>query len=71
MSIVNDRQLKNTRAKLRLLEEACAKLQRQPSGNARVDKLSLESLQSQIKQFKEEIALYEIRATAAEQRSPA
>jgi hypothetical protein len=68
MSEVNDRRLTNTRAKLRLLEEACAKLREQPSGNARVDKLSLDSLQSQIKQLKEEIALYEI-GSAAEQRS--
>ena len=68
MSNVNDRRLTNTRAKLRLLEEARAKLQQQPSRNARVDKLSLESLQSQIKQLKEEIAHYEI-GVAAEPRS--
>jgi flagellar biosynthesis chaperone FliJ len=68
MSNVNDRRLTNARTKLRLLEEARAKLQQQASGNARVDKLSLESLQSQIKQLKEEIALCEIGA-ATEQRS--
>jgi flagellar biosynthesis chaperone FliJ len=68
---VNDQRLTNTRAKLRLLEEARVKLQQQPSGNARVDKLSLDSLQSQIKQLKEEIVLCEIRASDGEQPSPA
>jgi hypothetical protein len=64
---VNDQRLTNTRAKLRLLEEARVKLQQQAGGNARVDKLSLDSLQSQIKQLKEEIVLCEIRASDGEQ----
>ena len=65
----NDQRLTNTRAKRRLLEEARVKLQQQPSGNARVDKLSLDSLQSQIKQLKEEIVLCQIRASDGKQPS--
>jgi hypothetical protein len=61
MSIENERQLVNARAKLRLLQEACGKVRQQPGPNAYVDKLSLASLEGQIKQLKEEIALYEIR----------
>ena len=64
MSIANARQLENTRAKLRLLEVSCAQLKEQPGANAYVDALTLESLQNQIKELKEEIALYEIRAEA-------
>ena len=65
MSIENQRQLANTRAKLVLLHEACEKVKKQPGPNAYVDDLSLQSLQSQIKRLKEEIALYEIRSVAA------
>jgi len=61
MSLENERQLENTRAKLRLLQDACAKLKQQPSVNAYVDELTRDSLQSQIKQLQEEIARYEIR----------
>ena len=61
MSLENERQLENTRAKLRLLQDACGKLKQQPGPNAYVDELTRESLQSQIKPLMEEIARYEIR----------
>jgi hypothetical protein len=64
MSIENARQLENTRAKLRLLQEGCERLKQNPGPNAHVDELTRASLQSQIKQLKEEIALYEIRSTS-------
>jgi len=54
MSIENQSQLQNTRAKLQLLEEAVLELKRKPGSNAYVDELSLRSLQDQIKQLKEE-----------------
>jgi hypothetical protein len=63
MSIENARQLANTRAKLRLLQDACKKLEQEPGPNVYVDELTLGSLRSQIKQLKEEITLYEIRST--------
>jgi hypothetical protein len=62
MNIENARQLENTRAKLRLLEDSCERLKDHPGPNGYVDELTLASLQSQIKQLKEEITLYEIRS---------
>jgi hypothetical protein len=64
MSIENERQLESTRAKLQLLQDSCEKLKQQRGPNAYVDELTCESLQSQIKQLKEEIARYEIRSAA-------
>jgi hypothetical protein len=64
MSIENKRQLLNTQGKLRLLEEACSKLKLHPGPNAYADELSLASLQSQIKQLKEEVTRYAIRSAA-------
>ncbi|HEV3257774.1 MAG TPA: hypothetical protein VG013_12890 [Gemmataceae bacterium] len=65
MSVDNQRQLQATRAKLRLLQEACEKVRQNPGPNAYVDDLTLDSLQSQMKQLEEEIRRYEIRVTEA------
>lgn len=64
MSIENARQLENTKAKLGLLEASMARLKQEPGPNAYVDSLTLESLHSQIKQLKEEIARYETRSAS-------
>ena len=64
MSILNQKQLENTRAKLRLLEQAVVQLKQQPSSNAYVDELTLRSLQTQIKELKEEMERYRTHAAA-------
>jgi len=61
MSIENERQCKNTRAKLQELEDLYERKQ-QESGDAHVQELTLRSLKKRINQFKEEIARYEARA---------
>ena len=61
MSINSAQQLETTRTKLGLLQDACAEVKNHPGANTYVDELTLGSLQSQIKQLQEEIALYEIR----------
>jgi hypothetical protein len=68
MTIENEKQLANTRAKLALLQDACEKVKKKPGPNAYADELTLRSLQTQIKELKEEIALYETRSAA---RAPA
>ena len=61
MSIRNQRQLENTRQKLRELEATCATIKGRPSDDARVRELTLRSLNNLVKQLKEEIARYEVR----------
>jgi hypothetical protein len=65
MSIENRRQHQSTRAKLQLLKDACEKVRQNPGQNPYVDNLTLDSLQSQIRQLEEEIRRYEIRLTQA------
>jgi hypothetical protein len=62
MSIQNERQLENTRRKLRELEQQCAALKQQPTTDAHVRELTLRSLHSLIRQLKEEVARYQTRA---------
>ncbi|HEV3262739.1 MAG TPA: hypothetical protein VG013_38240 [Gemmataceae bacterium] len=62
MSIRTQRELQVTRQKLQLLEERTKVLGQQPAADAHVRELSLRSLQTLIKQLKEEIARFEARA---------
>ena len=64
MSIQNDQELGVTREKLRLLEERVAALAHETDGDAHVRELTLRSLKSLMKQFREEIARYTARTTA-------
>lgn len=63
MSIQNQRQLHNTRQKLKELEEHRDAIKRRPVTNAHTRELTIRSFSSLIKQLKEEIARYETRAT--------
>jgi hypothetical protein len=63
MTLRNDRELTNTRGKLRLLEEMYRDTSRDRSEDAHVRELSQQSLARMINQLKEEIALYEIHST--------
>ena len=63
MSILNKRQLQNTQRKLKELEERCATIKQKPAVNPRTRELTIRSLNSLIKQLKEEIARYEARVT--------
>ncbi len=64
MTIENQRQLENTKSKLRKLEELYASKEQQPSDD-HVRALTRRSLRKRINQFKEEIARFEARATTA------
>ncbi len=59
MTLINDQQVANTRAKLARLEKRYEALRSEKNGNQRVRELSLRSLKRLINQFKEEIARYE------------
>ncbi len=61
MTLRNDRELANTREKLRLLEETYEDTRNDMSEDARVRELSMHSLKRLINQLKEEIARYEAR----------
>ena len=63
MSIANERELTNTRRKLRMLEDDCEALRRNPTDDKHVRELTLESLKRLINQFKEEIARFEAHQT--------
>jgi hypothetical protein len=62
MSIENDRQLENTREKLRLLEEHYERKRREPTDDPGVREITLWSLKKTINQLKEEIIRYECHA---------
>ena len=62
MTIANQTQLENTRAKLKLLEEQYANLKSQPAENAYTRELTLQALQRWIKELNEEILRYECKA---------
>lgn len=66
MSIENQRQWKNTQAKLQELEVLYDRKRQEP-GNEHVRELTLRSLKKRINQFKEEIARYEARAGGSAQ----
>jgi hypothetical protein len=65
MSLESDRELKNTREKLRDLEEAFDAALRGPVENAQVRDATLTSLRRLINQLKEEIARYEAHQAAS------
>jgi hypothetical protein len=64
MSIQNDQELAVTRDKLRLLEVRVAVLDKETGGDAHVRELTLRSLKSTMKQFREEIARYTAKSAA-------
>jgi hypothetical protein len=61
LSLQNDRELKNTREKLRLLEEDYETVRADTAEDPELREMTMESLQTLIKQFKEEILRYETR----------
>ena len=61
MSIENRRQLENTQAKLKDLEQLYEKIRQEPADNALVRELTLRSLKKWINRFKEEIVWFESR----------
>lgn len=61
MSLRNDRELANTRAKLARLEARYVALRGESGGDEELREMTLESLKRTINEFKEEIALYEAR----------
>ena len=67
MSLSNDTELANTRAKLALLEARYDALRADTTGtpdDAHVREVTLRSLRATINQFREEIARYEARQPA-------
>jgi len=60
----NERELLNTRQKLRLLEESYEELRHEAGGDEELRDASMESLKRLINQFKEEIARYEAHQPA-------
>jgi hypothetical protein len=65
MTIENQAQLENTRAKLKLLEDRCAGLKSEPSDNSYARELTLQSLQRWVKRLKEETLRYECKSSSA------
>ena len=61
MNLKNQRELDNTREKLRVMESMYAEASAETDGDAEVRDAELESLQRMINQLKEEIARYESR----------
>ena len=59
MSLKNNRELANTRAKLRELEQDYEELRADRDEHPHVREVTMESLKRLINQFKEEIARYE------------
>ena len=65
MSIQNERQLENTRAKLKLLEDRLRELDGEPVANVRTRDLTKQSLKKLANQLKEEIVRFEAHRTPA------
>ena len=59
MSLESQRQLENTRAKLKILEDRLRELDVEPVANLRTRDLTRQSLKKLIKQLKEEIIRFE------------
>ena len=59
MTLQNERELANTRDKLRLLEESYEELRNETGGDEELREMTMESLKRLINQLKEEIARYE------------
>ena len=64
MSLSNDTELANTRAKLALLEARYDALRSDTTDDAHVREVTMRSLRATINQFREEIARYEARQPA-------
>ncbi len=64
MTLQNERELANTRGKLRLLEESYEELRNETGGDEELREASMASLKRIINQFKEEIARYQAHQTA-------
>jgi hypothetical protein len=64
MSLADDTELANTRAKLARLEKRYDALRADTTGDAHVRELTLRSLRATINQLTEEIARYESRQPA-------
>jgi len=65
MSIQSTRQLENTRAKLKLLEDRLRELDDEPVANVRTRELTKQSLKKIANQLKEEIVRFEARRAPA------
>jgi hypothetical protein len=65
MCLQNKRQLENTRAKLKLLEDRLRELDGEPVTNARTRELTRQSLKKLVNQLKEEIIRFEARQAPA------
>jgi hypothetical protein len=65
MSIQSKRQLENTRAKLKLLEDRLRDLDVEPVENVRTRELTKQSLKKLANQLKEEIIRFEAHAVTA------
>lgn len=63
MKLESQREVENTREKLRLLEEHYQRKREQPAEDEHVQELTLRSLKKLINQLKEEIARYEAHTT--------
>lgn len=59
MLLQNDRELANTRDKLRLLDESYEEIRQEPDADDELREAELESLKRFINQLKEEISRYE------------
>ena len=64
MMLRNDRELVNTREKLRILEESYEEVERESNGDEELREAELESLRRFINQLKEEIARYQAHQPA-------
>lgn len=64
MTLKNDRQLANTRRKLRLLEESIEEARSDPEEDEHLREVTVESLKRMINQLREEIARYEAHQPA-------
>jgi hypothetical protein len=65
MSLQNLRQLENTRAKLKLLEDRLRELDAEPVTNVRTRELTKQSLKKLANQLKEEILRFEAHRAPA------
>jgi hypothetical protein len=70
MSIENERQLENTREKLRLIEEHYERRRKEPADDKDARELTLWSLNKTINQLKEEIVRYECHAKSPQHATP-
>ena len=65
MSLQSERQLENTRAKLKLLEDRLHDLDSEPVVNIRTRELTRKSLKKLVNQLREEIVRFEAHQVAA------